>query len=323
MKSGEIHMLLEQLPTHARTMTDLIGHTPMVELPVAASGLGKILAKLEMYNPTSSIKDRVGQFMIDGAERRGELRLGGTVIEASSGNTGIALAAVCASRHYRCVVVLPDSATIERIKIVESFGAEVVLTSAEQGYVEAIEKARQIHLATPGSWFACQHENQDNVEAHYATTGPEIWQAVGDAIDVFVCGIGTGGTISGTSRYLKEQKPGIQVIGVEPERSPVLSQGWGGIHRIPGLNGGFLARTTDVSLIDSVITVSDHDAYDAARGLSQTTGLSVGISSGAAYHAGRAINEMPMYRDKTVVTIFPDSGERYLSWVAEPTSGTD
>jgi cysteine synthase len=311
-------MLGQQAPRSAGSLIELIGHTPMMELPAASPGVGKIYAKLEMFNPTSSVKDRVGQFMIDGAERRGELRPGGTVIEASSGNTGIALAAICASRGYRCIVVLPDSATTERIRILENFGAEVVLTPAEKGYVEAIAKAEQMHLATPDSWFACQHENQDNVAAHYATTGPEIWESLAGTLDVFVCGIGTGGTITGAARYLKEQNPEIRVIGVEPERSPVVSQGWGGIHRIPGLNGGFVASTTDLSLLDSVTTVSDADAYNATRNLSRTTGLLVGISSGAAYHACQTINKIPEYRDKTIVTIFPDSGERYLSWIAEP-----
>lgn len=301
----------------ADSLEDLIGGTPMVRLNLGAAGAGTTVhAKLEMANPLSSVKDRAGLYMVDAAERRGELRRGeGTIIEASSGNTGISLAALAAVRGYACVIVLPDSATNERIQLLRAFGAEVVLTPAENGYVAAIERAQQIHGERPGSWFACQHENMDNVAAHYATTGPEIWADTDGEIDVFVCGVGTGGTLSGTARYLKEQNPAIRVVAVEPERSPVLSQGWGGLHRIPGLNGGFVAPTTDPSLVDAVVTVSDDDAFATARRLARTQGLLVGVSSGAAAHACTVLASLPEYAGKRIVTLFPDTGERYLSWL--------
>lgn len=301
----------------AESMEDLIGCTPTVKVDLGVADTGTtIYAKLEMANPLSSVKDRTGLYMIEAAEKRGQLRRGaGTVVEASSGNTGISLAALCATRGYDCVIVLPDNATNERIQLLRALGAEVVLTPHEQGYVAAIEKAKEIQHQRPGSWFACQHENPDNVQAHYATTGPEIWADTGGELDIFVCGVGTGGTLSGTARYLKEQNPAIRVVAVEPERSPVLSQGWGGLHRIPGLNGGFVAPTTDAKVIDDVLTVSDDDAFATARLLARTNGLLVGISSGAAAHACRVLASRPEYAGKTIITLFPDTGERYLSWL--------
>ena len=301
----------------ALSLEDLIGGTPIVRLDLAAPETGTtVYAKLEMANPLSSVKDRTALFMIEAAEKRGELRPGeGTVVEATSGNTGISLAALCAARGYRCVIVLPDNATNERVQMLRAFGAELVRTPHEKGYVAAIEKAEELHAAIPGSWFACQHENMDNVNAHYATTGPEIWSDLDGRVDVLVCGVGTGGTLSGTARYLKEQNPQIRVVAVEPELSPVLSQGWGGLHKIPGLNGGFLAPTTDVEVIDEVLTVSNDDAFTTARMLARTAGLLVGVSSGAAAHASGVIARRPEYAGKTIVTVFPDTGERYLSWL--------
>jgi cysteine synthase A len=224
------------------------------------------------------------------------------------------MAAIAAARGYKCVIVLPDSATSERIQLLRAFGAEIVLTPYQEGYVAAIAKAEEIYRERPGSWFACQHENSDNVAAHYATTGPEIWNDTDGEVDVFVCGVGTGGTLSGTAKYLKERNPGVRVVAVEPEGSPVLSQGWGGLHRIPGLNGGFVAPTTDVDLIDEVLAVSNEDAYSTARELARTAGLLVGVSSGAAAHACRVLSARPEYAGKNLVTVFPDTGERYLSW---------
>lgn len=308
----------EQAPPRVgEQLTDLIGDTPLMRMPTDGPGTGALYAKLEMFNPLSSIKDRIGAFMLDAAEALGHLAPGGTVIEATSGNTGIALAALSAARGYRCVIVMPDSATVERIRILRSFGADVVLTDHEKGYIAAIEAAEALHARTPDSWFVRQHENPDNTNAHYMTTGPEIWAALGDRIDVLVCGIGTGGTISGIGRYLKERRPGIHVVGVEPDRSPVISQGRAGIHRIPGLNGGFVAPTTDLSVIDSLVTVSDDEAAGAARAAARSTGLFIGVSSGAAYHAARALMTRPEYAGKTVVTVFPDGGERYLSWMTD------
>ena len=300
----------------AATLEGLIGSTPMVRVDLGVMETGTtIYAKLEMANPLSSVKDRTGLYMIEAAERRGQLQRGtGTVVEASSGNTGISLAALCAARGYKCVIVLPDNATKERVQLRRAFGAEIVQTPHEKGYIAAIEKAQEIHNQRPGSWFACQHENPDNVAAHYATTGPEIWADTEGKLDVFVCGVGTGGTLTGTARYLKEQNPSIRVVAVEPERSPVISQGWGGLHRIPGLNGGFVAPTTDVEVIDEVLTMSDADAYATSRQLARTAGLLVGVSSGAAAHACRVLASRPEYAGKTLVTVFPDTGERYLSW---------
>ncbi|MFJ6728626.1 PLP-dependent cysteine synthase family protein [Streptomyces sp. NPDC091281] len=299
----------------ARSLEELVGGTPLVRID-SGTPTTTLYAKLESANPLSSVKDRTGLYMIEAAERRGDLpRHGGTVVEASSGNTGISLAALSAARGHACVIVLPDSATRERVQLLKAFGAEVVLTPAEEGYTAAIEKAEELHRARPGSWFARQHENTDNVAAHYATTGPEIWADTGGRLDVLVVGVGTGGTLSGTARYLKERHAGLRVVAVEPERSPVLSEGWGGLHRIPGLNGGFVADTTDTALIDEVITVSDDDAFDTARRLARTAGLLVGVSSGAAAHAARLVAARPEHAGQTVVTLFPDTGERYLSWL--------
>jgi cysteine synthase len=304
----------EAPPRLAESLTELIGHTPMMRVPGPQDCGGEIYAKLEMFNPLSSVKDRVGYYMVNGAEARGDLKPGGTVIEATSGNTGIALAAICAARGYRCVIVMPDSASVERIRILQSFGAEVHLSPYQKGYVAAIEAAEVLHNQTPGSWFVRQHENPDNVAAHFETTGPEIWATLGERIDALVCGIGTGGTISGIGRYLKQRNPRIRVIGVEPARSPVISEGWGGIHRIPGLNGGFIAATTDLSIIDETITVSDEDAEQAAARVAGSTGLFIGISAGAAYHGAVEYLTRHSATGPTVATLFPDSGERYLSW---------
>ncbi|MZD06697.1 cysteine synthase [Streptomyces sp. SID5785] len=304
-------------------IADLVGGTPLVRVRVG-DGDAQVLAKLESANPLSSIKDRAALFMLDAAAERGELRPGGTVIEATSGNTGIALAALAAARRHPCVIVLPDSATAERIALLTALGAEVVRTPREQGYQGAIAKAEEIHAATPGSWFTCQHENEDNVRAHYASTGPEIWADTGGRVDVLVCGVGTGGTLTGIARYLKERDPAVHVVAVEPESSPVLSRGAGGQHRIPGLNGGFVAATTDVSLIDRVITVSDADALRTARQLAREQGVFVGISSGAAVHACALLLEKPGFQDATVVTVLPDTGERYLSvWDENPSPNDD
>lgn len=311
----------------AGSLEELVGRTPLVRIGSGTEGT-TVYAKLESANPLSSVKDRTGLYMIEAAERRGLLTRGhGTVVEASSGNTGISLAALSAARGYACVIVLPDSATQERVQLLRAFGAEVVLTPAEEGYTAAIEKAEEIHRERPGSWFARQHENADNVAAHYATTGPEIWADTDGRLDVLVVGVGTGGTLSGTARYLRERHPALRVVAVEPERSPVLSEGWGGLHRIPGLNGGFVADTTDTTLIDEVVTVSDAAAFDTGRLLARTEGLLVGVSSGAAAHACRVLAARPEHAGHTFVTIFPDTGERYLSWLeaaagAEPAVAT-
>ena len=298
----------------ADSITDLVGNTPLVRLRLdGVTDTVRILAKLESANPLSSIKDRAALFMLRAAEERGDLRPGGTVVESTSGNTGIALAAFAAARGYRCVIVLPDSATTERLSLLKALGAEVVRTDRESGYPGAIAKAEEIHAATPGSWYACQHENPDNVRAHYETTGPEIWAATGGEVDVLVCGVGTGGTLTGIARHLKERKPSVHVVAVEPTGSPVLSLGSAGQHRIPGLNGGFVAGTTDVSLIDEIVTVSDEDAMATARTIARSRGILAGVSAGAAVHACARLAARPEYAGRTVVTVLPDTGERYLS----------
>lgn len=298
----------------AERIDDLIGNTPLLALPVESAAPGaRLLAKLESANPLSSIKDRAALWMMNAAEEAGELLPGGTVVEATSGNTGIALAALAAARGYRCVIVLPDNATAERRALLAALGAEVVLTPHALRYQGAIDRAAELHRRLPGSWFPRQHANADNVRAHRESTGPEIWAATGGQVDVLVCGIGTGGTLSGTAGHLKERNPRLRAVGVEPTGSPVLTAGRGGPHGIPGLNGGFVADTTDRSLIDEVLTVTDEQARDTAAWLARRAGVLVGRSSGAAVHAALRVVRRATSAGRTVVTILPDTGERYLS----------
>ncbi|MDX6741638.1 cysteine synthase family protein [Actinocorallia sp. A-T 12471] len=301
-------------PRIASGIDDLVGGTPLLRLPVAGAAPGcAVLAKLESANPLSSIKDRAALWMLNGAEESGRLVPGGTVIEASSGNTGIGLAALCAARGYRCVIVLPDTATGERIGLLRALGAEVVLTPGELRLQGTLDKAEELLAETPGAWFSRQHQNPDNPRAHRESTGPEIWADTGGRVDVLVCGIGTGGTFSGTAGHLKERNPLLRGIAVEPERSPVLSHGWSGPHGIPGLNGGFVADTTDTALIDEILTVSDADAEAGTRWLARRLGVLAGISSGCAAHAASVVARRPSSEGLTIVTILPDTGERYLS----------
>lgn len=307
-------------PRIADGVEELVGNTPMVRLPVGGAAPGtRLLAKVESANPLASAKDRVALWMLRGAEAAGHLTPGGTVIEATSGNTGIALAALCAARGYRCLIVLPDSATSERIGLLRALGAEVELTPHALKFQGAIDRAAELHRAMPGSWFARQHENTDNVRAHRETTGPEIWADTEGRVDVLVCGIGTGGTLCGAGGYLRERNPRLTIVAVEPASSPVLSEGWAGTHAIPGLTGGFVADTTDVELIDEVLTVSDDEAMDTARWLARRRGILAGISSGAAVHGAMRLARRPENAGKTITTILPDTGERYLSvWASAP-----
>ncbi|MFD0076679.1 cysteine synthase A [Streptomyces sp. NPDC127166] len=305
----------------AAGLEELIGNTPLVRLALPDGAPGtEVLAKIEAANPFASSKDRAALAMLRGAERRGELTPGGTVVESTSGNTGIALAALCALRGYRCVVVLPDSATPERIGLLTALGAEIVQTPSADRFAGAIAKAEEIQAATPDSWYVRQHENPDNVQAHYETTGPEIWEDTGGRVDVLVAGVGTGGTLTGAGRFLKERNPALEVVAVEPEGSPVLSRGYAGTHRIPGLNGGFVSPTTDVELIDRVITCSDEAALETARALTREQALFTGLSSGAAVYGATLLARDPAYEGKTIVTILPDTGERYVSIWNEGTS---
>lgn len=303
----------------ADSLVELIGGTPLLRLPLdrivdGVPGGTSVLAKLELFNPWSSSKDRAALSMLRGAEERGLLGPAhGTVIEATSGNTGISLAALAAARGHRCVIVLPDNATPERVAILRALGAEVVRTPHTGGYQAAVDKAEEIHRATPGSWFCRQHDNPDNTRAHYESTGPEIWSDTEGGIDVFVGGVGTGGTLGGAGRYLRERHPSVRLVAVEPAGSPLLSGGEPGPHGIPGFNGGFVAPTTERELIDEVIAVSDADALDTTRRLARHTGLVVGVSAGAVVHASGVLASRPEYRGKRIVTLLPDTGERYLS----------
>jgi cysteine synthase A len=302
------------VPRVADSIADLIGNTPLLRLPVDGAAPGvQLLAKLESANPLASIKDRAALWMLRAAEADGRLRPGGTVIEATSGNTGIALAALSASRGYRCVIVLPDSATAERIGLLRALGAEVFLTPREERYQGAIDKAEELHGQTPGSWFPRQHANADNVRAHRESTGPEIWSGTEGQVDFLVCGVGTGGTLCGSASYLKEQNPALTAVAVEPAASPLLSQGFAGTHAIAGLNGGFIADTTDVSIIDEVLAVSDDDAMDTAKWLARKVGVLAGISSGAAVHGAMTVARRVQNAGKTIAVVLPDTAERYLS----------
>ena len=299
-----------------KSFTDLVGNTPLVELGNLKNKLnlcGNILAKLEFFNPAGSIKDRVALSMILDAEQSGALKAGGTVIEPTSGNTGIGLAAVCTARGYKAIIVMPDTMSIERRKLIASFGAEVVLTDGKKGMSGAIEKAEELKEQINGSIIAGQFYNPANPLAHYKTTGPEIYNDTDGKVDILVCGVGTGGTLSGTGKFLKEQNPNIKVIAVEPESSPVLTKGQSGPHKIQGIGANFVPENLQKDVYDQIITVSDEDAFKYTRLICKTEGLSVGISAGAALCAAVSLAENPENKDKNIVVVFPDTGSRYLS----------
>ena len=293
-----------------RSMDALIGHTPLLK-PERLAPDASLLLKLEFLNPAGSVKDRAALSMILGAEEQGLLQPGSILIEPTSGNTGIGLAAVAAVRGYRCIIVMPDSMSAERIRLMEAYGAQVVLTPGALGMTGAIQKAQELADSTPGSFIPGQFENPANALAHYRTTGPEIWQDTDGQVDIFVAGVGTGGTVTGTGRYLKEQNPGVEIVGVEPADSPVLSGGNAGKHGLQGIGAGFIPEVLDVSVLDRVITVTTQEAYDAARQLARKEGILVGISSGAALAA--ALQLTREHPDKNVVALLPDTGDRYLS----------
>ncbi|MBR6563849.1 MAG: cysteine synthase A [Clostridia bacterium] len=299
-----------------KSFADLIGNTPLVELGNLKNKLGlkaNIFAKLEFLNPAGSVKDRVALSMITDAEQKGLLQKGGTVIEATSGNTGIGLAAVCTAKGYNCIIVMPDSMSVERIKIIESFGAKVVLTEGKYGMSGAIEKAEEIKAQTENSIIAGQFYNPANPKAHFETTGPEIFADLDGKVDMLVCGVGSGGTISGTGKYLKSKIADIKVIAVEPESSPVLTKGVSGAHKIQGIGANFVPENLDRDIYDTVLTVSDDDAFNYARLICKTEGLSVGISAGAALSAAVSLAKESDAEGKNIVVIFPDTASRYLS----------
>ena len=297
-------------------MTQLIGNTPLLRLERITKiwNLGTdLIAKLERVNPGGSVKDRIALKMIRDAEKSGNLKKGGLIIEPTSGNTGIGLAAVAAVLGYRVIIVLPDSMSVERRKLIAAYGAEIVLTPGSEGMAGAIARAEKIRKENPGSIIAGQFENEANSMAHYTGTGPEIWEDTGGMVDIFVAGVGTGGTLSGAGRYLKEKNPAIRIAAVEPAGSPVLSEGRKGSHGIQGIGAGFIPAVLDTGVYDEVLAVSDEDAFAAARALAKTEGILCGISSGAALFAAGELGKRPENKGKTIVVLLPDTGERYLS----------
>ena len=294
------------------SLDQLMGHTPLLSLNYEDLA-ARVLVKLECFNPGGSIKDRAAKAMLDDAESRGVLTAGATVIEPTSGNTGIGLAAICAARGYKAIIVMPDSMSAERINLMKAYGAQVVLTPGAKGMAGAIEKANALAAEIPGSFIAGQFENPANAQAHYDTTGPEIWADTDGNVDILVCGVGTGGTITGTGRYLKAQNPDIRIVAVEPATSAVLSGQEAGTHGLQGIGAGFIPKVLDTSILDEIIPVEDRDAFAAAKEFAANQGILVGISSGAALHAALLLAMKEENRGKTIVTILPDSGERYLS----------
>ena len=297
----------------ARKIEALIGSTPLVDLSDLANGNATILGKYEAANPGGSIKDRIAKAIVEDAEKNGRLAPGGTIIEPTSGNTGVGLAMVAAERSYKLILTMPETMSIERRKLAAAYGAEIVLTPGADGMKGAIAKADEIHEATPGSIIAGQFVNPANPRAHYETTGPEIWADTEGTVDAIVAGVGTGGTISGTAKFLKEHKPEVYAVAVEPAESPVLSGGKPGGHKIQGIGAGFVPKNYDAEVIDEVLPVSSPDAIATKKSLSEKAGLLVGISAGAAVTAAIKLAERPEFAGKTIVAILPDTGERYLS----------
>lgn len=298
------------------SVTELIGDTPLVRLvryDEAIGAQGVIYAKVEFFNPGGSVKDRVALSMIDSAEAAGVLKPGATIIEPTSGNTGVGLAMVGTARGYKVVLTMPETMSIERRKLLAALGAEIVLTPGAAGMKGAIAEAERLRDATPGAVILGQFVNPANPEAHYRSTGPEIWEALDGKVDFFVAGVGTGGTVSGTGRYLKERKPEVRIVAVEPVDSPVLSGGKPGPHKLQGIGAGFVPEIYNATLVDEVVTVGTEEAFEATRRLAATEGLLVGISSGAALYAASEIARREENRGKNIVVLLPDTGERYLS----------
>jgi len=294
----------------------MIGGTPLLELHNLEKELGlkaKVLAKLEYFNPAGSAKDRIARAMIDEAEREGKLGPGSVIIEPTSGNTGIGLAAVAAARGYRVIIVMPETMSMERRMLMKAFGAELVLTPGSKGMTGSIEKAEELAASMPHSFIPGQFVNPVNAKAHYDTTGPEIWNDTDGTVDVFVAGVGTGGTITGVGRYLKERKAGVKVVAVEPAASAVLSGGRPGPHGLQGIGAGFIPKVLDTGIYDEVIPVENEQAYEAARLIGKKEGVLVGISSGAALFAALDLAKRDEYAGKTIVALLPDTGDRYLS----------
>lgn len=299
-----------------KTVSELVGRTPLLELShlEQAQELGaKVLAKLEMFNPAGSVKDRIAKAMIDDAEKRGVLKLGATIIEPTSGNTGIGLAAIGGSRGYKVVLTMPETMSIERRNLLKAFGAELVLTPGAKGMAGAVEKAEELAKEIPNSFIAGQFVNPANPAAHEATTGPEIYEDTDGKVDIFVAGVGTGGTLSGVGRYLKKMNPAVKVVAVEPDASPLLSEGKAGPHPIQGIGANFIPETLDRNVYDEIIRVTGAQAFETGRFLARHEGVLAGISSAAAVYAAAELAKRPENKGKTIVALLPDTGDRYLS----------
>ena len=299
-----------------KSFSDLIGNTPLYAAEKFAAKAGanaQVLAKLEYFNPAGSVKDRIANAMINEAEKSGALKPGATIIEPTSGNTGIGLAAVAASRGYRIILTMPETMSVERRNILKAYGAEIVLTQGVKGMKGAIERARELAAEIPNSFIPGQFENPANPEAHRKTTGPEIWRDTDGKVDFFVAGVGTGGTVSGTGEYLKSQNPDVKIVAVEPADSPVLAGGKPGPHKIQGIGAGFVPQTLNTKIYDDIFEVQNDDAFAAAKLIAKHEGILVGISSGAALHAALELAKKPENAGKTIVALLPDSGDRYYS----------
>lgn len=299
-----------------KKITDLIGHTPLLELENTekANGLeATVLAKLEYFNPAGSVKDRIAKAMVDDAEEKGLLKKGSVIIEPTSGNTGIGLASVAAARGYRLIIAMPETMSVERRNLMKAYGAELVLTDGSQGMKGAITKANELAGEIPNSFIPSQFTNPANPAVHEKTTGAEIWEDTDGKVDIFVAGVGTGGTISGVGAYLKSKNPNVKVVAVEPKSSPVLSEGKAGPHKIQGIGAGFVPETLNTQIYDEIIAVENDDAFAMGRAIARTEGVLVGISSGAAAWAAVELAKRPENKGKVIVALFPDTGERYLS----------
>lgn len=299
-----------------KKVTDLIGKTPLLELSNFEKNNGleaTILAKLEYFNPAGSVKDRIAKAMLDDAEKRGVLKPGAVIIEPTSGNTGIGLASVAAARGYKIILTMPETMSVERRNLLKAYGAELVLTEGAKGMKGAIAKAEELAKETPGSFIPSQFANPANPAAHKATTGPEIWEDTDGSVDIFVAGVGTGGTLSGVGAYLKSKNPNVKIVAVEPAGSPVLSKGTAGPHKIQGIGAGFVPDTLDTKIYDEIIAVENEDAFKTGREIARGEGVLVGISSGAAVYAASVLAKRPENKGKTIVALLPDTGDRYLS----------
>lgn len=296
--------------------TELIGGTPLVEIANIERDLGlsaRVLVKLEYFNPAGSVKDRIAKAMIEDAEEKGLLKEGSVIVEPTSGNTGIGLAAIAAAKGYRIILTMPETMSVERRNILAAYGAEIVLTEGAKGMKGAIAKADELAAEIPGAFIPGQFVNPANPAIHKATTGPEVWNDTDGEVDVFIAGVGTGGTVTGAGEFLKEQKPEVRIVAVEPADSPVLSEGHAGSHKIQGIGAGFVPDVLNTAVYDEVIPVANEDAFEKAKLLAKTEGISVGISSGAALHAAIELAKKPEYEGKTIVALLPDSGDRYYS----------